>query len=189
MKLRYETDRLILKILEPTEADSVLRFYLDNKDLFEKNEPEREEGFYTAEHQRAILTAEYNMAMQGTLFRFWLYRKSAPTEIIGTVSIRDIKRHYRQSCLLGYKLGEQYFHQGYATEALREIIRIIFDELLLHRISAQVMTDNKPSIRLMERLGFVNEGIERKVFYLHGVWTDHIRYSLISSHPAIPEYD
>lgn len=189
MKLRYETDRLILKILEPTEAAAVLRFYLDNKELFEQSEPDREEGFYTTEHQHAILTAEYNMAIQGTLCRFWLYRKSDPTEIIGTVSIREIKRLYRQSCLIGYKLGEKYFHQGYATEALREIIRIVFDELRLHRITAQVMTDNDASIRLMERLGFVNEGIERKVFFLNGKWTDHIRYSLISSHPVIPEND
>ena len=189
MKFRYETDRLILKILEPTEADSVLRFYLDNKELFERSEPERQEQFYTREHQRAILTAEYNMAVQGTLCRFWLFRKEAPAEIIGTISLRDIQRHYRQSCLLGYKLDERYFHQGYATEAIRETVRIAFDELLLHRITAEVMPDNEASIRLMERLGFVNEGIERKIFFLNGKWTDHIRYSLISSHPVIPERD
>lgn len=195
MKFTYETDRLILKILEPTEAEAVLRFYLNNKELFEKSEPRRQPNFYTVQHQQAILTAEYNMAIRGTLLRFWVFLKGEPSgvpgareQLIGTVSFRNIERMYRQSCLLGYKLDEKHWGQGYATEAIREGIRIVFDELELHRITAQVMPDNLRSIRLMERLGFVNEGIERKCLFINDGWQDHIRFSLISSEDRSPDF-
>ena len=41
MDLTYETDRLILKVLKGNSAEAVLNFYLDNKNLFERYEPER----------------------------------------------------------------------------------------------------------------------------------------------------
>lgn len=189
MKFTYETDRLLLKIVEPTEAPKVLQFYRKNRALFEQSEPERQTGFYTMDHQRAILTAEYNMAVRGTLLRYWLYLKDDLDEVIGTISFRSIERQYRQSCLLGYKLDQGHWGHGYATEAIREGIRIAFDELSLHRIVAQVMPDNERSIRLMERLGFVNEGVERKCLFINGKWEDHIRFSLISSEAHSPGFE
>lgn len=187
MKFTYETDRLILKILEPTAAPLVLSFYQHNQKLFEQAEPARQPNFYTIQHQEALLTAEYNMAIRSVLFRFWIFLKGGE-DIIGTVSFRDIVRYYRQSCLLGYKLDEKHWGHGYATEAIREGIRIMFDEVGLHRITAQIMPDNTRSIRLMERLGFTNEGVERKCLYINGKWQDHIRYSLISSEDRSPDY-
>lgn len=180
MKTSYETDRLLLKIIEPFYAREVLDFYLSNKELFEKNEPPREDGFYTVGHQKAILETEYNMAVQGTQIRFWVFLKDTG-EIIGTISFRDIKRTYYQSCKLGYKLDERHWSMGYMTEALREGVRIVFDELKLHRIIAEIMPENERSIRLMERLGFVNEGLQRKIYYINGKWEDHILFSLLSS--------
>lgn len=188
MNFTYDTERLTLKILDGSYARAVLDFYLRNRELFEKNEPPRQEGFYTCQHQKAILTAEYNMAVHGTQFRFWIFRKDTP-ELIGTVSFRSITRMYYQSCKLGYKLGREHWGQGYMTEALREGVRIAFDDLKLHRITSEVMPENDRSIRLMERLGFVNEGIERKVYFINGSWEDHILFSLISSeaHSFDPE--
>ena len=180
MNFTYETDRLYLKIIEPFYAREVLEFYLRNKELFEKNEPLREDGFYTVGHQKEILKTEYNMALQGTLVRFWIFLKNSD-EIIGTISFRNITRYYTQSCKLGYKLDERHWGMGYMTEALREGVRIVFDDLKLHRIIAEVMPDNDRSIRLMERLCFVNEGIQRRIYYINGKWEDHILFSLLSS--------
>lgn len=180
MKDTYDTKRLQLRIIRPSYAREVLDFYLSNKELFEKNEPPRQEGFYTLKHQQAILEAEYGMALRGELIRFWIFLKDSG-KLIGTISFRNIIRTYYQSCKLGYKLDERYWGCGYMTEALREGIRIIFDEVKLHRIIAEVMPENTRSIRLMERLCFVKEGIQRKIYYINGSWEDHILYSLLSS--------
>lgn len=181
MDFTYYTDRLKLQILPPTEAYRVLEFYQKNRGVFESAEPPFSPNFYELDHQRAILTAEYNMAIHTTLLRFWLSLKERPEELIGTVSFRSIERAYRQSCLLGYKLGKDYQGYGYATEAVREGVRIAFDVLELHRISCEVMPENTRSIRLMERLGFVKEGVERKSIFINGEWHDHILFSLLSS--------
>lgn len=181
MLFEYETKRLNLKIIKPQHAAQVLDFYLRDKELFEQFEPDRAEGFYTAAFQKQILSFEYNMAVQGTLFRFYVYEKTNPDRIIGTISIQHIIRGFSNSCELGYKFSSEAQHKGYATEALRRILEVIFDEVKLHRVQAWVLPDNMPSIHLLERIGFVCEGISRDYLFLHGTWRSHALYSLLPS--------
>lgn len=167
-------------------APTVLRFYERNYHIFAPLEPAFQDGFFTLEHQEKLLQLERDMAVQGSMIRFWIFPKEEkthlfPSETIATISLRDIFHLYRQSCLLGYKLDFTCWGKGYMTEALREAIRIAFDEVELHRIVAEVQTDNTRSIRILENLGFVQEGIERKSIFLNGDWRDHVRYSILSS--------
>lgn len=179
MLFEYETARLKLQIIKPTHAGQVLDFYLRDRELFEQYEPDRAEGFYTVGFQKQILSFEYNMAVQGTLYRFYVYEKTKPDRIIGTVSFHHITRGFSNSCEIGYKFSSEIHHQGYATEALTKVLHVIFDELQLHRVQAWVLPDNKPSIRLLERVGFVFEGISRDYLYLHGTWQSHALYSIL----------
>lgn len=180
MQFEYETKRLILKIIEPEEADRVLDFYLRDKELFEKYEPERMQGFYTLERQRQIIRFEYNSAVKGTLFRYYVYRRQAREQIIGTICFHHIQGGYSSSCEIGYKFSSAYQHRGYATEALTAITGYIFSDLKLHRIMAWALPDNQASARLLARAGFCYEGISRDYLFLQGAWRDHAQYSLIS---------
>lgn len=51
---------------------------------------------------------------------------------------------------------------GIHRRMIRELARYAFDDLHCNHITARVLTDNAPSIRLLERLGFVREGLQRK---------------------------
>lgn len=181
MNLIYETDRLILKVLRPEAAKKVLCFYLDNKELFEKYEASRPDNFYTVKYQKSVLLCEYNLTVQLSAVRFYVFLKDDPDRIIGTICFRDITRSIYDSCEVGYKFDERFWHHGYATEALIEGIDIIFGDLGLHRITACVMPGNTPSIRLLESLYFKREGLLRQNARIQGEWTDHYLYSLI--HP------
>lgn len=181
MLFEYETERLLLKIIKPVQADQVLDFYLRDKALFECFEPDRPEQFYTVKFQKQILTFEYNMSVQGTLFRFYVYEKSNPNRIIGTISFHHILRGFSSSCEIGYKFSSEVHHRGYATEALSKVLEVIFFDLQLHRVQAWVLPNNTPSIRLLERVGFVFEGINRDYLYLHGTWQSHALYSILPS--------
>ena len=64
MLLQYETGRLILKVLTPDAASSVLDFYLQDKELFERYEADRPSGFYTVSFQKNTLHAEYSLTMK-----------------------------------------------------------------------------------------------------------------------------
>ena len=179
MLLQYETRRLILKVLGPDYSSDVLRFYLKDKELFEKYEADRSPNFYTEAHQRNILHLEYGLTLKLTQVRFYVFLKDDPETIIGTVCLYDISNAYSRA-EIGYKFSSEHHHKGYASEAVEKLIDIAFSELNLHRLCARVQKDNIPSIKLLVGLGFEKEGICRDYLCLNGVWTDHLQYSLLA---------
>ena len=98
--------------------------------------------FYTRQFQRQMLLFEYNMAVQGTLFRFYVYEKEHPERIIGTICVHHITRGFSEQCEVGYKFSSAYHHRGYATESLRFIMDLVFRDLKLHRAMAWALPDN-----------------------------------------------
>ncbi|MCM1106171.1 MAG: GNAT family N-acetyltransferase [Blautia sp.] len=179
MQFEYKTERLILKIVRPEAAEQVLDFYLRDKELFERYEPERIPGFYTVEKLRQLTALEYNAAIKGNIFRFYIYRKGHAEQIIGTICFHDIQKGASR-CEIGYKFSSEYHHKGYATEALCAITQAIFRELGLHRIMAWALPDNVASARLLARVGFTYEGISRDFLFIQGRWRDHAQFSMIN---------
>jgi RimJ/RimL family protein N-acetyltransferase len=82
---------------------------------------------------------------------------------------------------LGWCLDPRYEGNGYATEAVAELMRICFEDLGLRRVTANCFADNEPSWRLMERLGMrrelhtVSESLHRT-----GEWLDGLGYALLA---------
>lgn len=180
MNMIFETERLTIKILPDTAAAQVLRFYSENKEIFEAFETDRPEQFYTEDFQKTILGAEYNMAVKQTLFRFWVFEKERQDRIIGTISFQHIKRGYYQTCEMGYKFIPDVWGRGYARESISQCIQIAFKEWKLHRIEAYVLPENTASKKLLAKLGFEWEGTKKQSVKLHGVWRDHEIYALLS---------
>lgn len=54
--------------------------------------------------------------------------------------------------------------------------------MVLDESEANVMEDNKPSIRILEKLGFIYEGISNKILEVNGEWKDHLHYALINEY-------
>ncbi|MCD7708749.1 MAG: GNAT family N-acetyltransferase [Clostridiales bacterium] len=179
MDLKYETERLTIMVVRPEAADQVLDFYLRDQELFERYEPEKREGFYTLEGQRQIIALEYNSAVKGKVFRYFVYLKGFPRKIIGTICFHGIEYGYYSRCEIGYKFSSAYQHKGYATEALSFMTERIFVDLKIHRIEAWTLPENAASERLLKRVGFQYEGICRGHMQLHGKWRDHAQYSKV----------
>lgn len=178
--MEYETERLLLKVLSPDALREVMEFQWRNRELFEKYEPTLPENFYTAEHQQALLKCEFQLALKMETIRFYVFLKSDPSQIIGTVCLHDIRRFAYSYCEIGYKFDMAYQHMGYAREAVAMVLSVAFQTLGLHRVFARVMPENTPSIRLLESLHFTEEGVERECIQIQGVWQDHIRFALLN---------
>jgi ribosomal-protein-alanine N-acetyltransferase len=176
----YETERLIIKILDKEAAPMVLSFYDDNKSLFELWEPKRAFNFYTLAYQKASLTAEHNQMTEGKLFRYWVFLKDNPEEVIGSICFQNLLREPYHSCGLGYKFSHKYLHQGYALESIRYCINLMFETHNIHRIEAFIMPDNSPSLQLIEKLSFLYEGVANSFARISGNWCDHKHYALIN---------
>lgn len=78
-----------------------------------------------------------------------------------------------------YSLNPIYWKKGYATEAVETILTYGFVDLVLHRISAGVATENESSIRLLERVGMTREGKHRKILPIRGEWWDNYHYAIL----------
>jgi RimJ/RimL family protein N-acetyltransferase len=81
---------------------------------------------------------------------------------------------------IGYVLDPAYAGRGYATEAVREELRICFEEIGVRRVVAQCFADNEPSWRLMERVGMRREQHTRQdSLHRDGRWLDGMMYALL----------
>lgn len=180
MQRVYETQRLALKILDASSAGLVLDYNLRNKAFLDEWEPVKPEGFYTEPLQAAQLDKELINIDGGTMFKYWIFKKGADSRVIGAVSFNNIVRGAFQSCHLGYRLDEQEINKGYMTEAVAHGISVMFDDWKLHRIEANIMPRNKRSMRVMEKLGFYNEGLAKQYLKINGKWEDHIHMVLLN---------
>lgn len=82
---------------------------------------------------------------------------------------------------LGWCLSPDVQGRGYALEAARELLRLSFEDLGLHRVIANCFTENTASWRLMERLGMRREQHCRKdALHASGAWLDSYVYAMLA---------
>ena len=179
MNFEFTTDRLLLKVLSRDSAVQVLDFYLHNSDIFENYEPIYTDNFYTVSHQERILDYEYKQTLNMNLIRYYIFKKDNPTQIIGTVSFRNIVRPIYSSCTVGYKMDRDFTNFGYCTEALSFLIPRFCKDMDIHRVEATVLPTNTASMHILEKLGFVREGLLRDKIMIKNQRMDHFLYSYL----------
>jgi RimJ/RimL family protein N-acetyltransferase len=86
---------------------------------------------------------------------------------------------------LGWVFDPAHAGHGYATEAVRELIRICFTDLRLHRVTANCFAGNEASWRLMERVGMRRELYTvRDSLHRSEGWIDGVGYALLADEGA-----
>jgi ribosomal-protein-alanine N-acetyltransferase len=96
------------------------------------------------------------------------------------VNLSQIVRRGFQNAYVGYWIGAPYARQGFMTEGLALVINDAFRRLRLHRLEANIQPENIPSRRLVQRLGFRQEGLSPKYLKVGGRWRDHERWAILS---------
>ncbi len=97
--------------------------------------------------------------------------------VVGLVVQQDV---YRRSAEMGFWLGEPYHGRGIATRAVALITAYAFKELKLVRVFAGVFDHNTASMRVLEKNGYLKEGILRKAVYKNGRLLDEHRYAILN---------
>lgn len=175
-----ETERLFLKSPEEVTAKACADYYKKNRAFLEAFEPAREDAFFTEKHHQALLEAQQQAWIEKRGFRFRIMEKSASDVVIGEIALSEIVMGAFCSCFLGYKLDEEHRNRGYMAEAVNRVVRFAFEETGLHRIEGNVMPRNGASIAVLEKCGFVREGVSQKYLRINGVWEDHVHYVIIN---------
>jgi RimJ/RimL family protein N-acetyltransferase len=98
--------------------------------------------------------------------------------LVGDVLLAFDSRLHR-SGEIGYVLHPGFSGHGYATEAVRTLLHLAFDELGLHRVTARVDARNLPSARLAARLGMRREAHLVENEWFKGGWSDEFDFALL----------
>ncbi|MDR6549907.1 GNAT family N-acetyltransferase [Paenibacillus qinlingensis] len=175
MKVIHTTKRMALVQLDSASSELVVDYFRRNRDFLEPWEMVREASFYTVDYHAELLEKEKKLYEDGYLFKVWMLYDH---RIIGSIALNNIVRGAFQSCHLGYRMDGELLNQGLMTEGLQGVIAYAFGELQLHRIEANIMPRNQASRKVVQKLGFYEEGLAIKYLKIHGVWEDHIHMVL-----------
>lgn len=99
---------------------------------------------------------------------------------IGEMNVSAIQRGPFQNAYVGYWIDERHAGKGYTPEALVVAMRFAFEELKLHRLQIAIIPRNRPSRRVVEKLGIRCEGMAERYLEINGEWEDHMRYAITS---------
>ena len=100
--------------------------------------------------------------------------------LAGQVTIDNIVHGAMRSGHLGYWIDRSVAGRGLATLAVALVCDHAFGVVGLHRVQADIRPENVRSQRLVERLGFRQEGLLRRYLDIDGDWRDHLTYSLLA---------
>jgi [ribosomal protein S5]-alanine N-acetyltransferase len=153
------TERLRLRAPLPGDAAAVLGILGDPEVTRYYNVPTITT---LAEAQALLERLDQRYAARDTIR--WAIELVEPGEMIGSVGLLRFDFEHRHA-ELGYEMARRWWGHGLTPEAAAAVIRYGFSVLSLHRIEAGVLPGNDASVRVLQKLGFVEEGTRRD--YLH----------------------
>jgi ribosomal-protein-alanine N-acetyltransferase len=173
---QLETARLAFRLIEAEHAGVVFKLNSDLEALrFVARDP------YTKIDQAADRVAEFETGYKERKAIWWAFYPREANEPIGYGGLFDINREWNKA-EIGYGLLQNYWGNGYAGEAVAEMVRFGRDDLGLHRIYGKVVPGNTASVRILEKLGFEKEGRLKDDAFARGRYFDMCVFALINPH-------
>lgn len=170
-----ETERLVLKEITRQDAPMLLQLR-SNRDVMKYIERPLASSIDDV-NTLIDLIADNLHKNEGLTWGIFL--KDGDSGLKGTIGFwRLLKEHYRAE--IGYLLDPSLQGMGLMFEAMQEALRYGFNQIQLHSVEANVHPENKASIRLLEKAGFVREAYFRENYFFNNNFGDTAVYSLIN---------
>jgi ribosomal-protein-alanine N-acetyltransferase len=170
-----ETERLILKGFSPKDMTIIFESYSKNE-VMKLLGMRNDEEFKKEEYKQKNGYASYNRT-----FILFLLIEKVSNSVIGRCGLHNWNVDHKRA-EIGYDIAEEnYKRKGFMTEAVNAIIHYGFNDLKLHRIEALVGTENVASLRILEKQGFIKEGLLREHYYIDNKHVDSIMLSKLRS--------
>lgn len=180
IKLQSETERLTLRPLQNEDYERWLEGFSQRlPSQYNYDDDKMDLTEWTQEKFNDVVIKHQKLAERDEAYVFAVFRKSDQKHI-GMVEFCTIMRKEFQWGLLGYIIHNQFWKNGYGTEAVKEGIRMGFQNLGYHRIEAHINVDNTPSMKLAERVGLTYECTRKEFIYEFDRWNDNLVYYMNS---------
>ncbi len=102
-------------------------------------------------------------------------------EYVGNIALIIESDVYRKSAEIGYFIGRPYWNKGIATKSVELITNYGFETLGLARIHTGIFEYNLASMRVLEKNGYIKEGVFRKAVFKNKIFWDEHRYAKINT--------
>ncbi|MDJ1371470.1 GNAT family N-acetyltransferase [Gulosibacter molinativorax] len=99
--------------------------------------------------------------------------------IVGQLTVSNIQYGAVSSASLGYWVAQSAAGHGYTPIAVAAVTDYCFKSIGLHRMEICIRPENKPSLRVVEKLGFRYEGKRDRYIHIDGDWRDHYCFALV----------
>jgi ribosomal-protein-alanine N-acetyltransferase len=169
------TERLRLRAPAPRDAPALLAILGDPEVTRYHNVPTLATP---ADAQTLLERLEQRYAARETIR--WAIELVERNEMIGTVGLLRFDFEQRRA-EVGYEIARRWWGRGLAPEAAGAVVRYGFSVLGLHRIEAGVLPGNDASVRVLQKLGFVDEGTRRDYLHVKGRFRTFRWFSLLES--------
>lgn len=169
-----ETENLILRKFRIEDATDFYNNWASDKEVtkFLTWSPHPSEEF-TREYLE-FLIGEYNKDKNFN----WAIVDKRKDMVIGNISVVRLN-DYIEEAEIGYCLSRSYWGQGLMGEALKAVIKYLFDEVEANRITATHDVSNPNSGRVMEKVGMKKEGVLRQAGKSKKGFCDVAVYSIL----------
>ena len=98
--------------------------------------------------------------------------------LAGQVTVSNVVRGAFQSASVGYWVDQAAAGRGVMPTALALVVDHCLTDVGLHRIEANIRPENGPSLRVVRKLGFREEGLHPRFLFIDGGWRDHLSFAL-----------
>lgn len=98
--------------------------------------------------------------------------------LVGSVGTNKMD-NYNKKTEIGYWLDKEYTGKGIMLKSVKSFTKYLFDNLDINRIEIKVSPENKKSLSIPEKLGFIYEGTMRESEFINGKFFDNRLYSLL----------
>ncbi len=110
---------------------------------------------------------------------YFTIRKVSDETLVGFISLTEVLLRNRWGNLGIGILNAENRGKGYGQEAIELLLAFAFDHIGLHKVRLQVHAFNQAALAVYQKLGFVQEGVNRESVYQAGKWYDQIDFGIL----------
>jgi ribosomal-protein-alanine N-acetyltransferase len=170
------SERLILRTFQYTDNDDMLTYWISDP----KIQSLYSEPTYTTKEEVKELLDKYISSYERPDYYRWAIIEKESGICIGQIAIFlvDNKNHF---CEIEYALGSKFHCKGYATEAVKSILRFSFDKVNFHKVQVCHKEGNMASQGVIRKCNFTYEGTLRDFFFMDGRYVNRLYYSMLKA--------
>ncbi len=174
--IELATERLTLRRFELEDAENMFYNWAGDPEVTKYLTWKAHES---VEQTKAVLQ-DWIADYEKKDFYLWAIELNELEQPIGSISAVKVMDQI-EAVEIGYCIGKEYWHKGYTSEALAEVIRFFFEEVKAGRVESCHDPNNPNSGKVMEKCGLLYEGTRKKADWNNCGIVDVCLYGLVRS--------